>query len=384
MKKLISIILLLSTTTHSDNSVPASVQFVTVGRTVKIPCKGYGNHSVATWLYRREDTSYETIFSERNGRIYFGQRRIRKKPLRDFYLEFRPFTKEDKGIYVCKLCKNTMGCTYSQAISLIPQYEKDCPTLKTHFIIEGGRFSYTCLHNQTHNGKVGWTFKVEGGHTLTHVNSELTDRALLSIPYVQPSHSGIYRCWRETLTGQWETGYSLTLCVLTVSAEEMTDSPQNCTLYCDVDVDAERDPITVGTDKGNISVTGKIKKPKSSVICRINSRDVEANRTSVEEHNTFQAGATEDRTLSHTAVPISAACAAAFFIIVALVIILWSLRQRGMTERISCRESQSHTRESVQDECETQVIYSTLEFSKHRQPSVITSDHECVYSQIRV
>lgn len=64
----------------------------------------------------------------------------------------------------------------------------------------------------------------------------------------------------------------------------MTNSPQNCTLYCDVDIDAdEGGPAVVETDKWNISITGKVNKPKSSLSCRLLSSGVETHTFSLED-----------------------------------------------------------------------------------------------------
>ncbi|XP_072534911.1 uncharacterized protein [Salminus brasiliensis] len=373
-RRMLCVVFLLTTI---STQVLASIKFVPVGRTIRIPCEGYGNHSFATWSYTREDKSSETVVSERKG-ITFHGKMIRKKLLRDFYLEISPFTEQDKGIYVCKLCTNTQECTESKPISLVPQYETS-PSLETHFVTEGGRFSYSCPRNGTL--KVGWTFEVRGGNTVTHLNNELTDKGLLSILDVQPLDAGKYSCWGETLTGQRETVYLLTLCVLT--AEEMTDSPQNCTLYCDADVATERDPVVVGTDKGNVSITGQINKPKSSVMCWLHSSSVETDRASLEDHNTTHSGATELRIPIHTVV-LTSTCTAAFLVIVALVIVVWLLRQRRTAERTSSRDCQSATRGSLCDENETQVIYSMLEVVRYQQQSAITLDTECVYSQINL
>ncbi|KAL7874445.1 hypothetical protein SRHO_G00054150 [Serrasalmus rhombeus] len=158
---------------------------------------------------------------------------------------------------------------------------------------------------------------------------------------VRPSHAGKYSCWRETVTGKRHTVYAVTLCVFTVTAVELTDSPQNCNLYCDVDVNAMGNPVTVVADKWNISITGIMKKPKSSVICRLHSRGVETDRLHLADESTTQSG------------------------------------------RNSTRGGQTMTRSSG-DEDETQVVYSMLYVGRHQQQNVITSDNECVYSQIKV
>lgn len=68
----------------------------------------------------------------------------------------------------------------------------------------------------------------------------------------------------------------------------MTDSPWNCTLYCDVEKDAEGPPAVVVTENWNISITGTLKKPKSSVICSFHNSSVD--RFSLEEEATTQSG----------------------------------------------------------------------------------------------
>ncbi|KAL7887281.1 hypothetical protein AOLI_G00050020 [Acnodon oligacanthus] len=126
-----------------------------------------------------------------------------------------------------------------------------------------------------------------------------------------------------------------------VTAVELTDSPQDCNLYCDVDVNAVGNPVTVVADKWNISITGIIKKPKSSVICRLHSSSVETDRIPLAAESTTQTG------------------------------------------RNSTRGGQTMTRSSGGED-ENQVVYSMLDGGRHQQQNVITSDNECVYSQIKV
>ncbi|XP_036435084.1 uncharacterized protein LOC118813708 [Colossoma macropomum] len=386
MRRVLCIILLLPTIkTYSLNSVHASVQFVPAGSTVNIPCDGYGDHTTARWLYRGKNKNFQIIVHESKGLILKNKTMLsRKKILKNFDLEISPFTELDEGIYACQVCTHTNGCTDGEQISLLLQYETPSTSSRTHFIIEGGRLSYSCLHNLTL--KVGWTFQAHGENAVTHLNSESTDKTLLIIPDVQPSHAGKYSCWRETLTGKWHTVYSVTLCVLTVTAVESTDSPQNCTLYCDVDVGAEGNPVTVVSDKWNISITGIIKKPKSSVICRLHSSSVETDRLHLADEATTQSDATAYITVGSNpsqAVTLISTCTAAPLIIVALAIILCVLRRQVNTGRNSTRGGQTMTRSSG-DEDETQVVYSMLEVGRYQQQSVITSVNECVYSQIKV
>ncbi|XP_037392921.1 uncharacterized protein LOC108415057 isoform X3 [Pygocentrus nattereri] len=263
-------------------------------------------------------------------------------------------------------------------------FETSSTSSRTHFIIEGGRLNYSCLCNLTL--KVGWTFQAHGENAVTNLNSESTDKTLLIIPDVRPSHAGKYSCWRETVTGKRHTVYAVTLCVFTVTAVELTDSPQNCNLYCDVDVNAMGNPVTVVADKWNISITGIMKKPKSSVICRLHSRGVETDRLHLADESTTQSDATAFITAgSNTsqAVTLIITCTAAPLIIVALGIILCVLRRQVNTGRNSTRGGQTMTKSSG-DEDETQVVYSMLDVGRHQQQNVITSDNECVYSQIKV
>ncbi|XP_017543507.2 uncharacterized protein LOC108415057 isoform X1 [Pygocentrus nattereri] len=386
MRRVLCIILLLpAIKTYSPNSVLASVQFVPAGSTVKIPCDGYGDHTTGRWLYRRKNENFQTIARESKGLVLTNKTMLsRKKILKNFHLEISAFTELDEGIYACQVCTHTSGCTDGEQISLLLRYETSSTSSRTHFIIEGGRLNYSCLCNLTL--KVGWTFQAHGENAVTNLNSESTDKTLLIIPDVRPSHAGKYSCWRETVTGKRHTVYAVTLCVFTVTAVELTDSPQNCNLYCDVDVNAMGNPVTVVADKWNISITGIMKKPKSSVICRLHSRGVETDRLHLADESTTQSDATAFITAgSNTsqAVTLIITCTAAPLIIVALGIILCVLRRQVNTGRNSTRGGQTMTKSSG-DEDETQVVYSMLDVGRHQQQNVITSDNECVYSQIKV
>lgn len=75
-----------------------------------------------------------------------------------------------------------------------------------------------------------------------------------------------------------------TFTLFTVRGVKLTDSPQNCTLYCDVNMDADGGgSAVVETDKWNISITGRVNKPKSSLNCRLLSSDVETHTFSLED-----------------------------------------------------------------------------------------------------
>ncbi|KAL6488726.1 hypothetical protein MHYP_G00024670 [Metynnis hypsauchen] len=386
MRRVLCIILLLpAIKTYSPNSVLSSIQFVPAGSTVKISCDGYGDHTTATWLYRRKNKNFQTIVRESKGLVLTNKTMLsRKKILKNFHLEISAFTEVDEGIYACQVCTHTSGCTDGEQISLLLQYETSSTSSRTHFIIEGGRMNYSCLYNLTLN--VGWTFQAHGENAVTNLNSESTDKTLLIIPDVRPAHAGKYSCWRETLTGKRHTVYSVTLCVVTVTAVELTDSPQNCNLYCDVDVNAVGNPVTVVADKWNISITGIMKKPKSSVICRLHSSSVETDRLHLAEENTTRSDATACTTAGSNpsqAVTLITICTAAPLIIVALGIILCVLRRQVNTGRNSTRGGQTMARSSG-DEHETEVVYSMLDVGRHQRQNVITSDNECVYSQIKV
>ncbi|KAI4894353.1 hypothetical protein NFI96_032786 [Prochilodus magdalenae] len=98
-------------------------------------------------------------------------------------------------------------------ITLVLSAEISSASSRTHFIIEGGRLSYSCLHNLSL--KVDWTFQAYGENTVAHLNSESTNKTSLVIPDVQPSHAGNYSCWRKTLNGKKHKVLSVSVCVLT-------------------------------------------------------------------------------------------------------------------------------------------------------------------------
>lgn len=80
-------------------------------------------------------------------------------------------------------------------------------------IIEGDRFSYSCLYNVTL--KADWRFESLGEKSAIPVNHELASKNVLFIPDVQPTNAGKYIYWGETSTGQQQRMCSVTLCVLT-------------------------------------------------------------------------------------------------------------------------------------------------------------------------
>ncbi|XP_066538735.1 uncharacterized protein [Hoplias malabaricus] len=374
MKRLFQFIfLLLIIETHSPNSV--NVQKVPVGSTVKIPCNGYGDGTTAKWFYRGKAKNLEAIVSEFKGLMFKNATMWPgKRVLADFVLEISPFTELEEGLYVCQVCRHI--CTDVEQIYLLPHYETSSPSSSTQVIIEGGKFSYSCLNDTTL--KVGWTFYRHEENTTPHFKSISAYERLLSIQNVQLSDVGKYSCWREA-TGQRYTVSSVNLCVLTT--EKWADSSQNCTLYCDEDIDAEKNPVLVVTDKWNISFTGRIKKPRSSVICRWHNSSVVSNKSSLEDEDTTHTNAIEITGESSQAAILLSTCAAAFLIIVALVILLWVLRRRVNAERNSSNVCQTMTRSSG---IESELIYSTLEVCRYQQENVIiTSDNECVYSKIK-
>lgn len=99
----------------------ASVQFMPVGSTVRIPCEGYENRTSIKWLYKRDDMDFQTIVLIRKG-ILLKQPELwpRKRILEGFSLEISPFTELDGGIYVCQTCMSTQMCSGKREISLFP------------------------------------------------------------------------------------------------------------------------------------------------------------------------------------------------------------------------------------------------------------------------
>ncbi|XP_034163075.1 uncharacterized protein LOC117597930 [Pangasianodon hypophthalmus] len=364
-------------------STHGPVQYVPLGNRVTMPCDGYGDRRTAKWLHKKDDNKFKTIFHESFGYTFQNKSlSARKKTTRNFSLVISPFSELDKGTYVCQVCTTTGICTDGKPITLLPQFDTFSTALRTLFVIEGDQFNYSCLHNFTL--KAYWRFEALGENTAISINR--LNKNVLFISDVQPANAGKYSYWGETSTGQQQRMCSVTLCVLRVRTVKLTDSPQSCTLYCDEDVDTDEEGSAVlGTDKWNISITGRVNKPQSFLSCRLLRSGVETHTFSLEDTTaTAQSNAissTTDNLYSSrpkVAALISTSAALLFIVIVALFIFLCVLRQRAV------RNSSRSANGQPEEENEPQVIYSTLQIGRHQQQNVITLDTECVYSQIKV
>ncbi|XP_053538490.1 uncharacterized protein LOC108257214 isoform X2 [Ictalurus punctatus] len=365
MRRIFCVILGLCTMSLAISShVP--VQYVPLGNKVRIPCDGYGDHRTGKWLHKKGENKFETIFHENSGFTFQNKPlSTRKKIFRNFSLEITHFTELDKGTYVCQLCTSIMRCTNGKPITLLPLFDTFSTALRTLFIMEGDQFSYSCLYNLTL--KADWRFEALGENTAISLNHELNNKNVLFIPDVQPTNAGKYSYWGETSTGQQQRLCSVTLCVLT-----------------DMDADGGASAV-VETDKWNISITGRVNKPKSSLNCRLLSSDVETHTFSLEDAAaTAQLHVISSITADHlyssrppVAALICMSTALLFIILIAPFILLRVLRQ--MADRNS-RSANGHSEEGN----ESQVIYSTLQVGRYQQQNVFTSDIECVYSQIKV
>ncbi|XP_046702059.1 uncharacterized protein LOC124383798 [Silurus meridionalis] len=312
----------------------ASVQYVPLGNKVTLPCDVYGDQRTLKWLHRNKDNELNTIFSIISGYTFHNKLlSVRKKITRNLSLEISPFTEMDTGTYVCQVCILKNKCTDGKPVNLLPQF-----ALKAMFIIEGDQFSYSCRYNL--NPKADWRFEALGENITISVNHKWTNEGVLFIPDVHPANAGKYSYWGETSTGQ-QRMCSVSLCVLTVRAINLTDSPQNCTLYCDVDVDADEDDLAdVLADKWNISITGRVNKPRSFLSCRLLRNVLETNKFSLVDvtatphsyaspSDAIPSSTADRRYSSRPPVAVLISMSALFFIIIALVIFLFVLRQRA-------------------------------------------------------
>ncbi|KAK1795085.1 hypothetical protein P4O66_010264, partial [Electrophorus voltai] len=312
-----------------------------------MPCEGYAGHKTAKWMYKRNNT-FEILVNEANGFTFYKTMKNGPKILNNFSLQISHFSDLNEGTYYCQVC--TQKCNDSKQISLIAQYGTFCPSVKRQFIIQGDSFSYSCPHRL--DLKLGWKFDTHVQNTATPVKRKLRDKGFLLILDVQPSDAGEYNCWREISTGLKHIVCTVALCVLTVADMKMSDSPQICTLYCDMDIEAEKEStIVYVTDKWNISIASRVNNSKSSVSCSLHRSSVKMNRPSSEmDHATTQSDITSGITVndasitpSRRAVFISMLTAVFFILIIIVIICLWVL-QRANTDKSSDRHFQQTTR----------------------------------------
>ncbi|XP_058252120.1 uncharacterized protein LOC131357082 isoform X2 [Hemibagrus wyckioides] len=354
MRRILCVILGLGTISLAI-STHAPVQYVPLGSKVTIPCDGYGERRTGKWLHRNDDNEFTIIIHEMSGYIFRSKHlSTGKKIIKNFALEISPFTELDKGTYVCQMCKSKK-CTYSKPITLLPQFDISSTTLSTLFVKEDDRFSYSCRYNLT--WKADWRFKALGENTAISVNREFTNKNALFIPDVQPTNAGKYSYWGETSTGQQQRVCSVTLCVLSVNAEKLTYSPQNCTLYCDADMDTDEGGlVVVGKDKWNISVAGRLNKPKSSLSCRLLNSDGGGHTfglqdaTSTTQSYAISSITADNRSHFLVAALITTSTAFLFIVMIALFILLRVLRQRA--DKNSSRSANGH----LEGEIESQII----------------------------
>ncbi|KAK2854767.1 hypothetical protein Q7C36_006636 [Tachysurus vachellii] len=334
MRSILCVILCLGTISLAI-STHALVQYVRLGSKVTIPCEGYGDRRTGKWLHRNDDNGFVIIAHETFGFIFQSKHlSTRKKATRNFSLEISPFTELDKGTYVCQVCRSER-CTDGKPLTLLPQFDVSSAALSTLFVIEDDPFSYSCLYNLTLNAD--WRFEAFGEQNAISVNGEFTDKNVLLIPDVQPTNAGKYSYWGETSTGQQQRMCSVNLCVLS-------------------DMDANQGGMAVvGTDKWNISVSGRVNKPKSSLSCRLLSSDGETHTFSLQDATTaVQADAissiTTDKSSTYpVAALISTSTAFLFIVLIALFILLCVLRQRA--DKNSSRSANRH----LEGEVESQI-----------------------------
>ncbi|XP_027004728.1 uncharacterized protein LOC113644252 isoform X2 [Tachysurus fulvidraco] len=350
MRHILSVILCLGSISLAI-STHALVQYVRLGSKVKIPCEGYGDRRTGKWLHRNDDNGFAIIAYEMSGYIFQSKHlSTRRKTTRNFSLEISPFTELDKGTYVCEVCRSER-CTGGKPITLLPQFDVFSAALSTLFVIEDEPFSYSCLYNLTLNAD--WRFEAFGEQNAISVNGGFTDKNVLLIPDVQPNNAGKYSYWGETSTGQQQRMCSVNLCVLSVKAEKLTDSPQNCTLYCDADMDANEGGMAfVGTDKWNISFSGRVNKPKSSLSCRLLSSDMETHTLNIQDTTTavLPDDISSITTDNNSHYPVAALISTAFFFIMlmALFILLCISRQRA--DKNSSRSANGHLEGEVESQ----------------------------------
>ncbi|XP_076826788.1 uncharacterized protein LOC143473606 [Brachyhypopomus gauderio] len=387
MRKILYFIFFLPTIKmYSADSVTGSVKHVPFGSTITIPCEGYAGNLDVRWMYKRED-KIESLVKIVTNKIYYNEliKQSGTNILRNFTLQINNFSHLNEGTYYCEVCRKQY--TYIKQISLITQYDTFCPSARRQFIIKGHSFSFSCLHDM--GLKLNWKFKAHGQSTVTPVKRELTNASFLFMLDVQPSAAGEYTCWRETSTGQQHRVCSVFLCVLTVTDMELSDSPQICTVHCDMDIDAAKgSPVIYVTNKWNISVTGTVNNSKHSVNCNLHRNNMETNRSSFEKaHVTIQsditAGITVDdaySTHSQKAIFISMASAVFFILIIIVIICLWVLQQRANADKNSGIHQAARSSEG---ENQSHLVYSTLEVRRYQHQNVITPENECVYSQVK-
>ncbi|KAG7469102.1 hypothetical protein MATL_G00125330 [Megalops atlanticus] len=246
----------VGTGSHSTNGKRLSAR---LGDRVVIKCADRENHhqDVCRWYYSKDSTVVHlmAIYRGKTGMtLHYSSAPTRKKIQSNFSLVITDFQEEDQGIYSCEMCSNNK-CTKRFNTSVSLMQDSYSPITKRLYAAAGGVFTHACTGiSEGQRSRVAaatWTYQAFGEVTPTTPGDHsapgtgrtqgrlvLLPNASILLQDILRTDAGNYSCWRETSYGQRQRLLSISLCVLTATADGSSDkpgSPLSCSLLCDRD-----------------------------------------------------------------------------------------------------------------------------------------------------
>ncbi|XP_041963938.1 uncharacterized protein LOC121721252 isoform X1 [Alosa sapidissima] len=383
-----------------------TLQHVLLGSTTVINCGSLNTAGTdeVKWFFSKDQGSKRLLMFHINkqGRSVITSL-IKDHPkrtvARNMSLVIEDFNEEDEGVYVCEVYLSTSPYTITTSKLIL---EKKTPPSKWWYAVRGDGYQHEC----TGMGKaVQWTFQPLTGNR----DRQYSQNSSLVLTNIEEHISGNYTCWIISGDGQQERAFSLILCIVSGTSDER-ESPQNCSLLCSKRSDIETlDPLVVVTDRVNITVYHKSKKPDGRVDCIVTLKgghkkdNIQSNSSAF--HNGFgnftkditnAPGINTNGIYSENVAPVSHGSSRAVKSIwisltvclglCCLVIVLVAChRRRVEVSNIDClRDCHGvcHFNSRSEDEVH-EVHYMSVPF-RRSDGSVLRSANECVYSDIKV
>ncbi|XP_062395275.1 uncharacterized protein LOC134083128 isoform X2 [Sardina pilchardus] len=395
MRIIILVLTCLGKCCLSSNKVQ---QHVLLGSTTAINC---GSLKIdftdeVKWFFSKDQDSKQLLYRiNKQGQVLLHSQM--KGPKRTVAnnrsLIIKDFNEEDEGLYTCEvgLCQGTSSCARATSEWIL---EKKTPPSKWWYAIRGHGYQHECP------GVIGkavqWTFQPLKGE----INRQYSQNSSLVFTNIEHHMAGNYTCWIISENGQEERAFSLILCIVSGTSDER-ESLQNCTILCSKHSDAEKlDPFVVVTDRVNITVYHKSKRPDGLVDCIVTFKGgVHKNDTiqsTTSEYITNAPGMDmENETHSENAAPFSPGISQAAtsvgisltvcLVLCCLVAVSVACLRRRRESSIDClRNCHCHgVRHPDNSRLEDEVLYISMPF-RRSDGSVLRSANECVYSDIKV
>ncbi|XP_069051655.1 mediator of RNA polymerase II transcription subunit 18 isoform X2 [Lepisosteus oculatus] len=419
-------LLLLSSLTQLRATPAVRRMYAWVGDSVLLPCVDRGMKKLETYSWYYKKTSGPggilLVSVERSGTPRYTQSRhwVRKKiQLNNLSLLIQDLREADGGVYSC-----TGGVVTSLTVF------KDLPPVrKKLYVAAGDSIAEPCSGVPKTGGRtspVQWSFQGIGDQNPLFLNSyspsggtDLNPERLTLLPNasvlirdILRTHAGDYTCWIDDQNGHRKRLVTLTVCVLTVTADKASAAHSsravlNCTLLCESS-EGRNETVLLwthgnGTDLGpsvvntitttstGVTATLEIPSPHNmSLRCSVRVRGED--RVSVEHfihghgvNNTGQQHTgISDASSGSVLLWTLTVCPSVFMSVLLLVFLCRRNAPIGNSSSVahSCGSSGRFTPEA--GEVESEAHYAAVEIRKPESSLTRTrAVEECVYSTLQ-